>query len=83
VKRLSTAATAADPPLRYAAHARARRRQDIGVATDSEPLTAAGGQGVVGAGVRVGDELQEEGEEVAPELWVGDELHKEGRWRRR
>jgi hypothetical protein len=33
--------------------------------------------------MRVGDELCEEREEVAPEFSVDDEFHKEGRWRRR
>jgi hypothetical protein len=33
--------------------------------------------------VRVGDELREEGEEVALELRVGNDLREEGRWRQR
>jgi hypothetical protein len=50
VKRSSTAATAAAPPLHYAAHVRARRRQDIAVAAGSEPVTAAGVRSPTGAG---------------------------------
>jgi hypothetical protein len=49
VKRSSTTAAAATRPLRYTAHVRARRRQDIGVAAGNEAVTAVGVRSTAGA----------------------------------